>query len=217
MIHVQAFTFNPYRENTYVLYDHTKECIIIDPGMYGGEEQTTLVKFITENELKPVRLLNTHCHIDHVLGNKFIYDTYTLLPQFHQGELSLLAAVVSYAPQMGFKYDVSPLPEKFLTVEEPILFGNSELEIRFVPGHSPAHICFYSKEDNFVIGGDVLFYMSIGRTDLPGGDFDQLKNSIQTQLFVLPNDCKVYPGHGQPTYIGFEKENNPYLTESVGH
>ena len=215
MIHVQTFTFNPYQENTYLLYDNTGECIIIDPGMYGREEQDRILKFIGEHKLKPVLLLNTHCHIDHVLGNKFVYETYGLLPQFHEGELPLLAAVVSYAPQMGFQYDPSPIPEQFLKENDIISFGNSQLEVRFVPGHSPAHICFYSQVDNFLVGGDVLFHMSIGRTDLPGEDFDQLKRSIQTQLFVLPEDCIVYPGHGQSTSIGFEKRNNPYLTELI--
>lgn len=217
MIHVQTFTFNPYQENTYLLYDDTRECVIIDPGMYDSAEQDVVLKFIATHKLKPVLLLNTHCHIDHVLGNKFVFDTYGLLPQFHEGELPLLAAVVSYAPQMGMKYDVSPIPEQFLKENDIISFGNSTLEVRFAPGHSPAHICFYNKEANFLIGGDVLFYMSIGRTDLPGGSFDQLKRSIQTQLFVLPEDCKVYPGHGQTTTIGFEKRNNPYLTELVGN
>ena len=215
MIHVHALTFNPYRENTYLLYDETRECVIVDPGMYEGEEQNHLLQFIGEHQLKPVCLLNTHCHIDHVLGNKFIYDTYGLLPQFHEGELGLLAAVVSYAPQMGFNYDVSPLPEKFLKEGDTVSFGDSRLEVRLVPGHSPAHVCFYSVADNFLIGGDVLFHMSVGRTDLPGGNFEQLKKSIKTQLFVLPDDCKVYPGHGQPTYIGFEKENNPFVAESI--
>lgn len=215
MIHIHAFTFNPYRENTYLLYDDTRECVIIDPGMYGSDEQNSVLKFIVTHKLKPVLLLNTHCHIDHVLGNKFIYDAYGLLPQFHEGELGLLASVVSYAPQMGFQYEVSPLPEKFLKEGDLISFGNSSLEVRLVPGHSPAHVCFYSPVDNFVIGGDVLFYMSVGRTDLPGGNFEQLKKSIHTQLFVLPDDCKVYPGHGQVTSIGFEKANNPFVAHSV--
>lgn len=213
MIQVQTFTFNPYRENTYLLYDETGECILIDPGMYTGEEQNEVSKFITKHNLKLVKLLNTHCHIDHVLGNKFIYDAYGLLPEFHEGEIPMLAAVVSYAPQMGFIYEPSPLPKHFIKNGDIVSFGHSQLEARFAPGHSPAHLCFYSKVDNFVIGGDVLFYMSIGRTDLPGGNFEQLLESIRTQLFVLPHDCMVYAGHGASTTIGFEKQNNPFLTE----
>ncbi|MDB5120719.1 MAG: fold metallo-hydrolase [Sphingobacteriales bacterium] len=211
MIHVKTFVCNPYQENTYLLYDETLECVIIDPGMYTGDEQNAVLKFIAENKLKPVLLLNTHCHIDHVLGNKFVFDTYGLLPQFHEGETYVLNAVVAYAPQMGFRYEVSPLPEVYLPETGTITFGNSELELIFAPGHSPAHLCFYSKADEFLIGGDVLFYNSIGRTDLPGGNHSQLIKNIREKLFILPDHVKVYPGHGQPTTIGFEKQSNPFL------
>lgn len=211
MISLQKFTFNPYQENTYVLYDETKECVIIDPGMYDGSEQNQLTAFIRENGLKPTLLLNTHCHIDHVLGNKFVFDNWGLKPQFHQGELYILQAVPGYAPQMGMHYELSPEPEHFLPETGTVSFGDSQLELIFAPGHSPAHLCFYAKEDNFLIGGDVLFYQSIGRTDLPGGNHQQLINSIRQNLFVLPNDCKVFPGHGPSTTIGFEKVSNPFL------
>ena len=211
MIQVKSFTCNPYQENCYLLYDETLECVIIDPGMYTGDEQNALLKFIAENKLKPVSLLNTHCHIDHVLGNKFVYDTYGLLPRFHEGELPVLIAVVSYAPQMGIRYEVSPLPEVYLEAAGTIEFGNSKLKLIFAPGHSPAHLCFYGEDDQFLIGGDVLFYQSIGRTDLPGGNHAQLLKNIREKLFVLPDDCTVYPGHGPATSIGFEKMNNPFL------
>lgn len=211
MISIKSFVCSPYQENTYILYDETHECVIIDPGMYNASEQNSLTSFIKENKLKPVLLLNTHCHIDHVLGNKFVSDNYALLPQFHEGELPLLTAVPSYAPQMGMNYEVSPLPEKFLQASGSIEFGNSRLEIIFAPGHSPAHLCFLSEEDNFLIGGDVLFYQSIGRTDLPGGNYETLISSIKQKLFILPDECVVYPGHGPSTTIGFEKQNNPFL------
>ena len=211
MIQIQSFVYNPYQENTYILFDETKECVIIDPGMYTATEQNEVTNFIKAEQLKPVLLLNTHCHIDHVLGNKFIYDSFGLLPQFHEGELPVLAAVVSYAPQMGIRYELSPNPEKFLPETGTILFGESRLDLIFAPGHSPAHLCFYSKADNFLIGGDVLFYGSIGRTDLPGGDFNTLIKNIKEKLFLLPDDCVVYPGHGGETSIGFEKANNGYL------
>jgi len=183
----------------------------MDPGMYNGAEQDEVDAFITREQLKPVLLLNTHCHIDHVFGNKFVFDQYGLLPQFHEGELPLLSAGPSYAPQMGMQYEVSPLPQKFLGESGTVHFGNSSLEIIFAPGHSPAHLCFYSAADNFLIGGDVLFYGSIGRTDLPGGNFDTLIASIRNKLFQLPDDCTVYPGHGPATTIGYEKSNNPFL------
>ena len=211
MINLKKFTFNPYQENTYVLFDETGACVIIDPGMYEGSEQNELVSFIKEKQLQPQLLLNTHCHIDHVLGNKFVYDNWLLKPQFHLGELPILQAVVSYAPQMGMHYEVSPSPETFLPETGTITFGESTLELIFAPGHSPAHLCFYAREENFLIGGDVLFYRSIGRTDLPGGNHQQLIRSIKENVFQLPDDCEVFPGHGPATTIGFEKTNNPFL------
>jgi hydroxyacylglutathione hydrolase len=211
MINLKKFTFNPYQENTYVLFDETGDCVIIDPGMYDGAEQNQLVNFVKETNLKPVLLLNTHCHIDHVLGNKFVFDQWGLKPQFHKGELPVLQSVASYAPQMGMQYELSPEPEVFLKETGKINFGESELDLIFAPGHSPAHLCFYAKNENFLIGGDVLFYRSIGRTDLPGGNHQQLIDSIKNNVFQLPDDCEVFPGHGPSTSIGFEKMNNPFL------
>jgi hydroxyacylglutathione hydrolase len=212
MINIKQFTFNAYQENTYVLFDETGECVIIDPGMYDGSEQNELVQFITAAELKPVALLNTHCHIDHVFGNKFVFDHWALKPQFHQGELAVLQAIPGYAPQMGMHYELSPEPETYLSESGEIKFGNSRLTLIFAPGHSPAHLCFYAEADNFLIGGDVLFYQSIGRTDLPGGNHEQLLNSIRENLFILPPETKVFPGHGKSTTIGFETKHNPFLT-----
>lgn len=212
MIQIKSFAFNPYQENTYILFDESNECVIIDPGMYTGDEQNAFLKFIADHDLKPVLLLNTHCHIDHVLGNKFIFDTYGLLPRFHKGEQAVINSVVSYAPQMGIRYDVSPLPEFYLPESGTIEFGNSKLDLIFAPGHSPAHLCFYNKEQQFIIGGDVLFYRSIGRTDLPGGNFDLLISNIREKLFTLPDEVRVFPGHGPSTSIGFEKQHNPFLS-----
>jgi hydroxyacylglutathione hydrolase len=212
MATVRTFTNNPYQENTYILYDKSGECAIIDPGMETAAEQNVIVNFIRDNKLRPVLLLYTHCHIDHVLGNKFIFDQYGLKPKFHEGELPVLEAVVAYAPAMGFRYEVSPLPDEYLPETGTIKFGNTELTLIFAPGHSPAHLCFYDKDDNILIGGDVLFRNSIGRTDLPGGNFTQLINNIEQKLFTLPDDCTVYPGHGPETTIGFEKQTNPFLT-----
>ena len=211
MIKIEKFTFNPVRENTYVLFDETNECVIIDPGMYDAEEQNEFHRFIKENELNPVLLLNTHCHYDHVFGNKFVFDNWSLKPQFHKGELIVLQSIPGYVPQMGLHYELSPEPEVFLPEHGTLSFGSSILELIFAPGHSPAHLCFYAKQDNFLIGGDVLFYNSIGRTDLPGGNHAQLISSIKNNLFVLPDDCSVFPGHGPATTIGFEKQHNPFL------
>jgi glyoxylase-like metal-dependent hydrolase (beta-lactamase superfamily II) len=211
MLQLKKFTFNPYQENTFLLFDETKQCAIIDPGMNTGAEETAVLNFINTNALNPVLLLNTHCHIDHVLGNNWVSDTYDLKPQFHEGELRLLTAVPSYAPMQGISYNVSPLPEKFLPDTGTITFGTTTLKLLFAPGHSPAHLCFYSEEENFLIGGDVLFRGSIGRTDLPGGNFNQLISSIRNAVFTLPDNCTVYPGHGPETTIGYEKQYNPFL------
>lgn len=211
MVHIKSFVFNPYQENTYLLYDESGDCVIIDPGVYSPAEEKTLTSFIDENNLNPVLLLNTHCHIDHVLGNKFVHDTYGLVPQFHEGELPLLISVQNYAPQMGLRYEISPVPESFLPAGGGISFGDNKLSILFAPGHSPAHLCFYYPEQGFVIGGDVLFRNSIGRTDLPGGNHQQLLDSISQVLYQLPDDTVVYPGHGPETTIGYEKRTNPYV------
>ncbi|KQM79137.1 MBL fold metallo-hydrolase [Pedobacter sp. Leaf216] len=212
MITIKTFTFNAYSENTYVLYDESKECIIIDPGMYEGVEQNELAAFIKQQNLIPVLLLNTHCHLDHVFGNKFVFETYGLKPQFHEGELPVLTAVPGYAPSMGFNnYQISPLPDTFLPETGTVSFGNSTLSLIFAPGHSPAHLCFYSEADHILMGGDVLFYGSIGRSDLPGGNHQQLIQNISDKLFVLPDETVVYPGHGPATSIGFEKQNNPFF------
>lgn len=211
MLQIKSFTCNPYQENCYLLYDDSLECVIIDPGMYTGAEQNSVEGFIKQNLLKPVMLLNTHCHIDHVLGNKFIFDTYGLLPQFHQGEQTVLDAVISYAPQMGIRYEPSPNPEQYLQEGGTLIFGSSELELIYAPGHSPSHLCFYNRAANKLVGGDVLFYESIGRTDLPGGNHAELIKNIREKLFVLPDDCEVYPGHGPSTTIAHEKRYNPFL------
>ncbi|EHQ28082.1 MBL fold metallo-hydrolase [Mucilaginibacter paludis] len=211
MLQIQAFPNNPYQENTYIVFDESGDCAIVDPGMYTASEQNIVVNFIKQHNLKPVLSLNTHCHIDHVFGNKFIFEQYGLKPQFHEGEVPVLVAVPSYAPQMGFRYDVSPMPDTFLPETGTITLGKGTLELIFAPGHSPAHLCFYAREENFLVGGDVLFRGSIGRTDLPGGDFKTLIDNIEQKLFTLPDDCIVYPGHGEETTIGFEKEHNPFF------
>ncbi len=208
---IKSFINNPFQENTYVLSDETGECAIIDPGMYTASEQNAVVNYIRDNQLKPVLLLNTHCHIDHVLGNKFVFDQYGLKPQFNEGESDVLTAVAAYAPQMGLRYEISPLPDHYLPETGTITFGNTELRLIFAPGHSPAHLCFYNKADNLLVGGDVLFRGSIGRSDLPGGNFSLLIKNIHEKLLTLPADCVVYPGHGPETTIGYEKQYNSFL------
>jgi glyoxylase-like metal-dependent hydrolase (beta-lactamase superfamily II) len=212
MSKLRSFVNNPYQENTYILFDETRECAIIDPGMYTAAEQNAVTNFIRDNQLKPVLLLNTHCHIDHVLGNKLVSDLYGLKPQFHNGEMQVLMTVPAFAPAMGINYEPSPLPDQYLSETGTVSFGNTVLQLIFAPGHSPAHLCFYDEANNFLIGGDVLFRGSIGRWDFPGGNFEQLTGNIREKLFTLPKDCTVYPGHGPETTIGYEKKHNPFFT-----
>jgi hydroxyacylglutathione hydrolase len=211
MLSVKSFIFSPVQENTYVLYNEQKQCCIIDPGCYFDNEKKELKDFVEKAGLTPVLLLNTHCHLDHVFGNKFVHDTWGLSLHLHPKEKTLL----DFAPTSG---DMWQLP--FENYSGPLIYkdekdtlkiGDDELSILFMPGHSPGSIGFYCAVQQFVIGGDVLFNGSIGRTDLPGGDFKTLANSIQTQLFTLPDETKVYSGHGPVTTVGFEKMNNPFV------
>ncbi len=211
MLSIKSFTFNPVQENTYVLYNDQGQCCIIDPGCYFDEERAALKEFIKKSGLTPVLLLNTHCHLDHVFGNKFVHDTWNLTLHIHEKEKIVLETAPIAGKTWQLPFDNYEGPLAMLKAGEMIKVGIDELEIRFVPGHSPGSVCFYHEAGGFVIGGDVLFNGSIGRTDLPGGDYATLINSIQTQLFTLPDDTKVYPGHGPLTTIGFEKMNNPFV------
>jgi glyoxylase-like metal-dependent hydrolase (beta-lactamase superfamily II) len=209
---IKSFTFNPFQENTYVVYDDTKECIIIDPGCYTDKERDELRRFITSEGLNPVKLINTHCHIDHVLGNKFASELWNLELYMNKEDLPLLENAGNIGKMYGMEdYEGSPYPKHFLAQDDTLTFGESSFKILFTPGHAPGHICLYSKKNNLVIAGDVLFQGSIGRTDLPGGDHGTLINSIITQLFPLPNETQVFCGHGPATNLGYEKEHNPFL------
>lgn len=211
MITIQVFTFNPLGENTYVLFDETKEAVIVDPGCYEAYEREELKNFIANNNLQPVRLLNTHCHVDHVLGNAFVSKQYNLVVETSAIEEEQLRSVKSYAPVYGFHAYQESEVGKLIKEGDTVTFGNSILEILFVPGHSPGHLAFYNRNQQICIAGDVLFRGSIGRYDLPGGDFKQLEKSIRTQLYTLPDETEIYPGHGPKTTIGYEKKNNPYV------
>lgn len=211
MITIQTFIYNGFQENTYVLYDETGEAVIIDPGCYSNAEQTELANFIANYNLTPVKLLNTHCHIDHILGNNFVYKKFNVELYIHQLDLPTLKATTEYGHLYGFNVDESPEPSHFINDGDIITFGNSKLEVLFVPGHAPGHVVFVNSEQKFVINGDVLFRGSIGRTDLPGGDHNTLINSIRNKMFTLPEDFVVHTGHGPTTTIGYEKQYNPFL------
>ena len=210
MLQVQSFVFNPFQENTFVLFDETKECVIIDQGCSDENENQELRTFIESRKLQVKLLLNTHCHIDHVLGNKFVKDTFKVHLLIPSGEEAVLKAAEVYAPSYGFHLYQHQSPNGFLEEGDLLKVGNHTFVVLFVPGHSPGHVAFYSEKNRILIGGDVLFYNSIGRTDLPGGNHDQLITSIHTKLFTLPEAVRVYPGHGPETTIGFEKKTNPF-------
>lgn len=211
MVTIHNFTFGPFQENTYILYDETKECVIIDPGNNNSTEDKQLADFVLTHNLKVKRLLLTHGHIDHINGNKFILDTFGLLPEVHKDDLYFVEKHQATATMYGLNITESPLPKEFIKEGDVIEFGNTKLQTVHTPGHSPGSITFYNTAEKFMIAGDVLFYGSIGRTDLPLGNFDDLINSIKTKLFPLGDDMKVYNGHGQATTIGFERLNNPFL------
>ncbi|HVZ57501.1 MAG TPA: MBL fold metallo-hydrolase [Chitinophagaceae bacterium] len=212
MLRVRSFLFNPVQENTYVLYNEQKQCCIIDPGCYFPREREVLREFVEQEGLEPVLLLNTHCHLDHVFGNQFVLETWGLPLHLHEKE----KPVLDFAPASGqawqLPFDPYQGPLVYLHSGQPVRLGQDVLDVLFTPGHSPGSVCFYSVQEGFVIGGDVLFQGSIGRTDLPGGDYATLIRSIQTQLFVLPDETRVYPGHGPETTIGREKRANPFVS-----
>ena len=211
MVTIKCFTNGGFGENTYILSDESNACIIIDPGCYSKVEQESLKNYIDEKKLKVEKIVNTHCHIDHVLGNYFAKKTFNAPIYIPENEQEVLRAVPTYAPMWGFPEYQAEEPDFFIKKKDNKLkFGNTELEVLYVPGHSPGHVAFYHAEQKFCINGDVLFRMSIGRTDLPGGNHEQLIESISQVMYQLPNDTKVYCGHGEPTTIEFEKKNNPF-------
>jgi hydroxyacylglutathione hydrolase len=211
MVQIKTFVFNPFSENTYLLSDETGEAIIIDPGCYDQSEYKKLTDYITANNLTPVKIVNTHAHIDHVLGVAALKRKYNIPFYLHLLDEPVLKAVKSYASNYGFAVFDEPEIDHYLKEGESVTFGNTTLKVIFVPGHAPGHVAFVNDEQKFVMGGDVLFHLSIGRTDLPGGDHATLLSSIRTQLFTLPDDYQVFPGHMQSTTIGFEKKHNPFF------
>ena len=214
MLKVKTFTFNPFQENTYVL-NHNSEAVIIDPGNSDKNETAALDQYILEERLTIKYILNTHCHIDHVLGNYHAKEKYKAPFMIHESDLPVLGAVKAYAPNYGFPNYTECLPDSFLKESDEFKIGGLKAKVLFVPGHAPGHIAFYFESDKKVFSGDVLFRSSIGRTDLPGGDFDILIESIHKKLFTLPNDVVVYSGHGPTTTIGEEKVTNPFCALSL--
>jgi hydroxyacylglutathione hydrolase len=212
---IKHFVFNQFHENTYIIFDESKECIIVDPGCYEKEEKDQLDLFLADNGLRVVMLINTHCHIDHVLGNYFVKNQYNVKLLVNRHDLPTLKANEVVAGMYGYSNYEHCEQDGFLDDGDIVKFGSSELKVVFVPGHAPGHIALVNEAEALYIGGDVLFRLSIGRTDLPGGDFDTLINSIKTKLFTLPDATTVYSGHGPSTTIGFEKTHNPFCGQNI--
>ena len=212
MLEYAVLEGGPFLENTYIVHDDSRECIIIDPGCSNTEEQKRLLDYIEVKCLKPTRLINTHCHIDHVLGNHFVAKRFGLVPEYHNLESIVMDSCEMVAAQYHIPYTPSPKAESFLEVPGKISFGNTELDLLFTPGHSPGSVSLVSYEHKLIFAGDVLFRDSIGRYDLPGGNFDTLKQSILNELYTLDDDFRVLPGHGPETSIGYEKKNNPFVS-----
>lgn len=211
MLYIHSFTFNPFQENTYIIYNDKKECWIVDPGMYEPSEIADFNKYIIDNELVPKAIINTHTHIDHIFGVQELVKKYQIPFLIHKEDQPVLNGAAGSAMLFGFQFTDTPSVDGYIDESEPYKLGDDELQVLFTPGHSPGSISFYYAKGNWVLGGDVLFSGSIGRTDLPGGNFDTLINSIKTQLFSLPDHTTVYSGHGPETSIGQEKASNPFL------
>jgi glyoxylase-like metal-dependent hydrolase (beta-lactamase superfamily II) len=213
MIKIQPFTFNLFSENTYLVYDETKEAVLIDCGCINAKEEAVLSNFISTNRLELKRLLCTHYHIDHIIGNAFIYYTYRLKPEMHAGERAAgMPSLKEQVAGLGVVVNFEEVePERFIEDNEEIHFGNSVLKALLVPGHSPASLAYYNSENGLVFSGDALFQGTIGRTDLWGGDYETLLSSIKTKLFTLPDETVIYPGHDVSSTIGIEKRTNPYF------
>ena len=212
MLHIESLIFNPFQENTFIVYNDNGDCAIVDPGMLFDHEQDRLVEKISELNVVPRLLLQTHLHVDHVLGTRFVLEKYGLEPMAHEGDEFLIGETKNMAASFGMAVDRDPpVPSVHLNHGDTVKLGHETFEVIHVPGHSPGGIAFYSAENKVLLAGDVLFKGSIGRTDLPGGDYQQLIDGIKRRLMVLPDDVDVYPGHGPKTTIGEEKRTNPFL------
>ncbi len=210
---LQSFCFNDFQENTYVLYDETGECVIVDPGAYRPNEKAELLSFVENEKLKPKLLLNTHGHIDHILADDFVRNAYHIPLLIHRLEQQVLDRSMEVGSMYGVFLEAVPVPDRWIEAGEVLRFGNSELEVLFTPGHSPGSVSFYNKKEGVLISGDVLFRMSIGRFDFPGGNYETLMHSITQTLLPLPGNTRVYSGHGPVTTLAYEQHNNPYILE----
>ena len=213
MVQIKSFVFSPFSENTYVLYDETKEAVVIDPGCYTQSEKLELKNYINENQLKLKAILLTHSHLDHIFGAAFLQRNFQVDIYMHPLDQPIMAGFENQCRMWGIPGCEPVEAQHFFEEGDTFSFGNTTLNIVHVPGHSPGHVAFIYPEGEMVFSGDCLFHRSIGRTDLPMGNYDTLIRSIKTKLFTLPDSYKVYSGHTQPTTIGEEKLYNPFLQE----
>lgn len=211
MVKVERLVFNPFQVNTYLIYDGSGECVIIDPACSDAAENKVLDQFISDNNLKPVSQVFTHCHVDHIPGMAHVFHQYGLKPLMHPESLKFLHRANEQGRMFGFMVDEIIEPEVFINEGEMLQAGSYSLEILYTPGHADGHICLVCKEGKFVITGDVLFREGIGRTDFVTGDFDLLSANIKNKLYILDEDFTVFPGHGPSTTIGNEKKYNPFV------
>lgn len=212
MVRVKIFTFNLFNENTFILWDdETKESAVIDPGISTADEQKIFTDFIISQKLNIKYLINTHCHIDHILGCKYVKEKFNAVYYAPEKDIVLLKNSVMQAQMFDIVFEEPPEPDKLINDKTEIFLGNSKIEFLFTPGHTPGEYCLYMEKEKICITGDVLFKEGIGRTDLWGGDYDALINSIENKLFSLPDDVNIYPGHGEASTIGYEKQYNPFL------
>lgn len=214
MSEIFKFTFNDFQVNTYLITDETKECLLIDPACFSNQEQQELVEFIREKQLKPVRLINTHSHIDHILGNEFVKNRYGLYPEAHPSAQMFYDQAGDYAMMFGLEVGHIPFPRDFIHEGDKLQFGHTVFVIVHTPGHAEGSICLINHTDKYAVVGDVLFNNGIGRTDLPTGDYQTLISNVEAKLFVLDDNYMIYPGHGPETSIGEEKRNNPFFQGS---
>jgi hydroxyacylglutathione hydrolase len=212
MLNIKVFTFNIFSENTIVLWeDETRESAIIDPGISSAEEEEILTDFISNNNLSVKYLINTHCHIDHILGCKFVKEKFNPVYFAPEKDLPLLENAQKQASMFNITLENPPNPDSSITEQTELFLGKIKMKFLFTPGHTPGEYCIYLESERICITGDVLFNESIGRTDLWGGDYSTLINSIEAKLLILPDDVVIYPGHGESSTIGYEKQNNPFL------
>ena len=215
MVKIKKFVFNPFNENTFIVWDdHSKECAVIDPGCSDEVEENELSEFIRNNDLIPKYLINTHCHLDHIWGCRFVKKKFNPEYLIPEDDLMLLKNAGTQADMYNVQFNEPPQPDNFLSEKLKLSLGESDLKLLFTPGHTPGEFCLYFPNENFCIVGDVLFRDGIGRTDLWGGDYNTLINSITSKLFSLDDDVVIYPGHGEESTIGRERAKNPFLNET---